>query len=307
VIVVPETVQAKAAVAGAQDWLDELPALVAELESRWRITVGRVYPDATEAFVAEAITDGGDPAVLKLVVPRGGGNGHGYAADEIAVLRLVDGDGCVRLLRHDAAHGAMLLEKLGPSMYELQLPIRERHETLCDLATRIWRPAPDSALPTGAQKGRRLSEMIVSTWQSLGHPCPQATVEHALDCASRRTGSHDDRRAMLAHGDIHQWNALSTPLGGFSLVDPDGLLAEPEYDLAILMREDPVELLEEGPQVRAHWLAERTGTDATAIWEWGVVERVSTGLMSLSIGMTELGQQMLAAADHIARYCPDLA
>jgi streptomycin 6-kinase len=112
---------------------------------------------------------------------------------------------------------------------------------------------------------------------------------------------------VLVHGDIHQWNALSTADGGFSLVDPDGLLAEPEYDLAILMREDPAELLEEGPQARAHWLAERTGTDVTAIWEWGVVERVSTGLTALSIGMTELGRQMLAAADHVARHCPDLA
>jgi streptomycin 6-kinase len=293
-------------VAGAHAWLDQLPALVASLESRWRITVGRAYPDATEAFVAEATTDGGEQAVLKLVVPRGD-KGHGYAADEIAVLRLVDGDGCVRLLRHDETQGAMLVAKLGPSMFELKLPIHERHQILCDLAARIWRPAPDSALPTGGQKGRRLSEMIVSTWERLGHPCPQATVEHALDCAARRTRSHDDSRAVLVHGDIHQWNALATPDGGFLLVDPDGLLAEPEYDLAILMREDPVELLEEGPQTRAHWLAERTGTDATAIWEWGVVERVSTGLLALSIGMTELGRQMLGTAAHIARHCPDLA
>ena len=41
------------------------------------------------------------------------------------------------------------------------------------------------------------------------------------------------------HGDVHQWNALQAAGGGFKLVDPDGLLAEAEYDLGILMREDP--------------------------------------------------------------------
>lgn len=44
----------------------------------------------------------------------------------------------------------------------------------------------------------------------------------------------------------------------------------------MIMREDPVELLRDGPTRRAEWLAARTGTSAAAIWEWGVVERVST-------------------------------
>ena len=84
------------------------------------------------------------------------------------------------------------------------------------------------------------------------------------------------------HGDVHQWNALEAPrdaAGRFKLVDPDGLLAEAEYDLGIIMREDPVELRAGDPRERARWLAARCGLDATAIWEWGVVERVSTGLL----------------------------
>ena len=105
---------------------------------------------------------------------------------------------------------------------------------------------------------------------------------------------------MLVHGDVHQWNALSAGADGFKLVDPDGLLAEPEYDLGIIMREDPVELMDGDPRDRARWLADRTGTDPTAVWEWGVVERVSTGLMAWSIGMDSLGREMLAAADRIA-------
>jgi streptomycin 6-kinase len=87
-------------------------------------------------------------------------------------------------------------------------------------------------------------------------------------------------------------------------VDPDGLLAEPEYDLGVIMREDPVELLTGDPWDRARYLAQRTGTDVTAIWEWGVTERVSTGLLLTSIGVQPDGRRMLRAADRISSSAP---
>ncbi|HET9128780.1 MAG TPA: hypothetical protein VFN73_11920, partial [Propionibacteriaceae bacterium] len=87
---------------------------------------------------------------------------------------------------------------------------------------------------------------------------------------------------------------------GFKLIDPDGLLAEPEYDLGTVMRGDPVELLQGEPQERARRLAARTGRDATAVWEWGVLERVVSGLHCTRIGLQPLGRQTLAAADAVA-------
>lgn len=293
---IPETVRAKAITANASAWLDGLPALVGDLAQEWNITVGQSYDDATEALVAEAKLANGTPAVLKIVVPRGGND----ARNEIVALRLTAGDGCVRLLAYDEARGAMLLERLGRPLYELGLPIGERHEILCSLAQRVWRPAPDSGLPTGADKGRWLQQFISSTWEELDRPCSELAVRHALDCADRRIAAHDDARAVLVHGDVHQWNALEAPTG-FKLVDPDGLLAEPEYDLGVMMREDPVELMRGNPYDRAVWLAERTGLDATAIWEWGVAERVACGLVLTRIGLQPVGQDMLAAADWIAK------
>ncbi|MGH3693767.1 MAG: aminoglycoside phosphotransferase family protein [Pseudonocardiaceae bacterium] len=292
---VPEMVRGKALATGAGWWLDDLPSLIAGIERDWSISVGRTYGDATEAFVAEAVVDGGVPAVLKLLVPRDGD----VAANEITALRLTDGMGCVRLLRHDEARGALLLERLGRSLFELALPIGRRHEILCSVARRVWCPAPDCGLPTGADKGRWLVQFVTATWEDLGRPCSRRAVDHALECASRRIDAHDDERAVLVHGDVHQWNTLQAG-DGFKLVDPDGLLAEAEYDMGIVMREDPLELLGGDPRERARWLATRTGLDATAIWEWGVVERVSTGLLCTTIDLQPIGRQMLAVADRIA-------
>ena len=292
---VPEVVRQKAFAVGADAWLDDLPLLVAELEQEWGLAVGAAYSDSTEALVAEAICDDGTPAVLKLLVPRS----SDAAENEITVLRLTDGDGCVRLLRDDAARGALLLERLGRSLYQVGLPIQRRHEILCSTATRVWRPAPDCGLPTGAEKGRWLAEFITATWEELDHPCSERAIDHAIRCAARRVDAHRDERAVLVHGDVHEWNALEAA-GGFKLVDPDGLLAEPEYDLGIIMREDPLDLLAGDPHERARWLAARTDLDSTTIWEWGVVERVSTGLLCTRVGLQPVGGQMLAVADRVA-------
>jgi streptomycin 6-kinase len=290
-------VRNKALAAGAVGWLDELPGLIASLERDWGITIGPPYPDATEAFVAEA----GPASVLKLMIPRAGD----HARNEITVLRLASGDGCVRLLRADEERGALLLERLGRPLHQLGLPLARRHEILCATAERVWRPAPGSGLPTGADKGRWLNGFIESTWAELDRPCSERAVEHALACAARRVAAHDDERAVLVHGDVHQWNVLEasrdlSPGGGFKLVDPDGLLAEAEYDLGVVMREDPVELRHGDPAERARWLARRCGLDSTAIWEWGVVERVSTGLLATGIGLQPVGREMLATADLLA-------
>jgi streptomycin 6-kinase len=291
-IEIPNVVREKALAVQASAWIDELPLLIRTIEADWGIAVGRAYRDSTEALVTEAVCADGTEAVLKLIVPRDAD----AAAHEATVLRFAAGEGCPRLLEADIARGALLLERLGRSMYELRLPIDRRHEILVSAAARIWRPAPEADLPTGAEKARWLAEFIALMWEELDRPCSERALDYALACAARRGDAHRDETAALVHGDVHQWNALEAG-AEFKLVDPDGLLAEREYDLGIIMREDP---LDRDLHRRARWLAARTSLDETAIWEWGVVERVSTGLLGTRVGLQPVARQMLAAADRVA-------
>ncbi len=185
---VPAVVRSKALAAGAGQWLRDLPELAAQLERDWSISVGQPYPGGTESFVARATLADGTPAVLKLLIPQAGPGGPAsdQAQHEITVLRLADGDGCARLLRADATRGALLLERLGRSLFQLALPIAQRQEILCAAASRIWRPAPGCGLPTGADKGHWLARFITSTWEELGRPVPERVIAHALGCAARR-------------------------------------------------------------------------------------------------------------------------
>jgi streptomycin 6-kinase len=193
----------------------------------------------------------------------------------------------------------LLLERLGQGLGALPLGRQQRDEILCATVQRVWRPAPGCGLPTGADKGRALSDWIATAWEETGQPCSLRAVEYALTCAARRVAAHDDEHAVLVHGDVHPSNVLEAT-DGFKLIDPDGLLAEPEYDLGVIIREDPIELTRDDPQARARWLAGRTGLDATAIWEWSVVERVSTGLLATRVDLQPAGRRLLTVADHIA-------
>lgn len=84
------------------------------------------------------------------------------------------------------------------------------------------------------------------------------------------------------------------------LIDPDGFLADPAYDLGVVLRDWCEQLLAGNPLALARrycqLLAGETGMDAAAIWEWGFIERVSTGLYMLSLGLNDTAGPLLATA-----------
>jgi streptomycin 6-kinase len=73
------------------------------------------------------------------------------------------------------------------------------------------------------------------------------------------------------------------------------------------MREWTPELLVGDPLLlggcRCRRLAELTGVDPELIWQWGFLERMSTGLLCMRVGL-EGAREMLAVADAWARGVP---
>jgi streptomycin 6-kinase len=291
---VPPEVRKKIVADGNAAWLDELPSVVESLVHDWSLTIGATLPGGHAALVLEATLADGAPAVLKVGVP-GTRRELGF---EAAALRLGGGRGCVRLLREDLDRDALLLERLGAALYEIVPDPATRQDVLCDLASRLWRPVGrDVDLPTGADKAGECAELLPRLWEETGRPCSLAALEDAVACARSRQRAHDDRRAVLIHGDVHDLNALQAADGTFRLLDPDGLLAEPACDLGTIVRCNP----DTGDDLHARTerLATRTGVDATAIWEWGTIHRVVSGLYSRRIGFQPFGDLLLAEADRL--------
>lgn len=295
----PETARRRALADGERGaaWLEALPQLAAELAGDWELSLGRTLEGGTESLAIEARLSDGRAAVLKLTPP-----GRDPAARELAVLLAAGGRGYAEVYARDLARGALLLERLGPQLAQSGWSVARQIEALCETLLAAWMvPASCEGFQTGAEKARVLADFTTQAWEELGRPCAERTIETALSYARAREAAFDPARAVLAHGDAHAWNALQVPGGGgFKFVDPDGLFIEPAYDLGIAMREWAQDLLAGDPvglgARRCARLAELTGVEAEPIWQWGFMERTSTGLMALKLGMAE-GREMLAVAD----------
>ena len=106
-------------------------------------------------------------------------------------------------------------------------------------------------------------------------------------CATRWASAFDPTSAVLVHGDAHGWNTLDAGAGRCKLVDPEGVWSEPAHDLAVPIREynepllggDTSRLVRERAEQLARWCD--VDVDAEAVWQWGFIERVSTGLVNL--------------------------
>lgn len=299
---VPEAVRQKAMARGVEGrrWLDRLGHLIDELERDWGVTVGPALHGGSESYVAAVRTDAGGDAVIKLEMPP-----YASFAGEVRILIAADGRGYVRLLEHDEERNAMLQERLGPSLREFGLPVLTQIEILCATLRRAWEMPAPAGLPSGADKARWLSEFIAATWEEVNRPCSRRVIEQALAFAETRKAAFDPEAAVLVHGDAHSANALRDPghasTARFKLVDPDGLLAEPAYDLAIPMREWSRQLLDGDAarlgRERCAYLSRLTGVAPRGIWEWGFIERVSTGLLSIQVGADLFGREMLDVAE----------
>jgi streptomycin 6-kinase len=298
---IPEKVRLKAASLGetGRDWLADLPERVADLERRWAIHVGKAYSNGTEAFVAEARTDEGQEVILKIVIP-----GIDPNRQEMRTLHAARGKGYARLIRADEDGSALLLEKLGPQLHELGLPADRQIEIICATLQQAWTAAvEESPFVTGAERAVELAHTIESNWSALGKPCSERAIDLALSYAERRRRAFDPARSVLVHGDAHQWNTLCAPgsTTGFKFIDPDGANAERAFDLAISMREWGAvipngDLLSLGRR-RCALLAELSGVEQKPIWEWGLIQCVSNGLLLREIGLNELASVEFAMAD----------
>ena len=171
-------------------WLAGLDDLIGGLEREWAIEVGAPMTGGTAAFVVDATAADGSPAVLKLVMPAER-EGREDLAHEVLALRVAGGRGCVRVLRADLDHGAVLLERLGRQLAELDYPVGRQLRIICDAVAPVWTVPPDPGLPGLDDKGRFLADYISSTWAELDRPCSPRVVDLAVACAERRAAAFD--------------------------------------------------------------------------------------------------------------------
>lgn len=252
-------------------WLEQLPAVVAQLRERWGLRLAKPYEQEVScAWVAPATLEDGTLAALKLGLP------HMEADEEIEGLQFWDGEPTVRLLKADKALNALLLERCEPGAALRSLPEPEQDLVLAGLLRRLWRtpPAPHPFRP--------LAEMTVY-WgeESLAgaQTWPDAGLAREGLRLFRELPLNAPSQVLLAT-DLHAGNALSAQREPWLVIDPKPFVGDPAYDLTqhLLNCHDRMEADPEGTICRmAHlceldpervrlWIFARLATEVGGEW-----------------------------------------
>jgi streptomycin 6-kinase len=251
-------------------WLAQLPALLAECERRWSLTLDSPFA-LSYNYVAPATRADGTKVVLKAGVPGR------ELRTEIESLRLFDGRGSVALFDSDVELGAMVLERLQPGdTLDTVTDDVAATAAAAQVMRDLWRPPPaQHTFPTVADWGLGFERLRRQFGDAP--PFSPRLVDEAEELFASLSAT--SAAPMLLHGDLHHGNILSARRRPWLAIDPKGLVGEPAYEVGALLRNPRPALLAE-PQPgailarRIDQLSDELGFDRARVRGWALAQAV---------------------------------
>jgi streptomycin 6-kinase len=207
--------------AAGREWLQRLPDVVAGLCADWDLTLEGPPWWGYLALVVPVHGPDQRPAVLKVSWPGPD------QAPEAPALAAWDGDGVVRLLRHDPSRWALLLERLNADRDLTSEPVDRAIQIIGGLLVRLHRPPVPAEIPTLAAMATRWTHELPRLWPAADPPWPSRICSEVVaTCQNLGTGSP----TKLLHADLHFENVLAADREPWLAIDPKGLAGDPAFE-----------------------------------------------------------------------------
>lgn len=238
--------------------LAPLAEIARRVSAEWELELGPAFAMSNVSYAAPA----GNDAVLKVLLP--GDDESDHDADALA---LWNGDGAVRLLRHDRERGVLLLERARPGDDISKLPEDEGTAIAVEVGLRLWRPAGEPFRWIGDHVPRWLDNAERSAGER----------NELIPLARELYESLEVGRATLVHGDFHHHNILDGGDRGFLAIDSKAMLGEPEFDVpSFLWNPLPYRMRPDVTERRIAAFA-AAGLDEERIRAWAVIRGAYLG------------------------------
>jgi streptomycin 6-kinase len=212
-----------------EDWLERIPAIIKECEQKWDIWVQEPFA-LSYNYVAPAELSNGPSAVLKIGFP-----GDNEFKTEIEALELFNGDGVCKLLKADRVNSAILIEKITPG-----IPLSTLHDddeatkVLGTVIARIHKPLPEQHRFITIEGWATVISEYMKKYKNGNGPLPMTLVNKANGLFKQLIATSAE--PVLVHGDLHHDNVLLSDERGWIAIDPKGVVAEPAYEVAAMIR-----------------------------------------------------------------------
>ena len=269
--------------AEARPWLDRLPQLIDEVRDAYGLGLDPPLYGGSCSWVAPATLPDGTAVIVKIGWP------HREMYGEPDALRRWDGRGAVRLLRHDRARHALVLERCDPGdpLTTDPRPAADRLRTGCSVLRGLWSAEshPTETIEPLAEVTAHWADLVTERFERLRPPYDPGLVAEGARLL-RDLPASAPREAIL-HGDFNPGNILAHR-DGWVAIDPKPMIGDPAYDLWPLLEQvddpyahaDPVRLLRD----RVGLVAGELDVDASRIVAWCVARKVEWTLWAAHHG-----------------------
>ncbi|MGH2460015.1 MAG: aminoglycoside phosphotransferase family protein [Chloroflexota bacterium] len=249
-------------------WLRALPDRLARLAGRWSLTLDRPFPGIELNYVAPATRVDGIRCVFKV-------SRHvDETRNEIAALRLWDGQGAARLLGAEPDDGALLIERLDPGAMLVEVADSDDDAATVIAAgvlRQLWRPASEAhglrSLASWCDAYDRHREAL-----SRGDAGFPAALFQRADTLRRDLLASTETPTVL-HGDLHHFNVLRARRAPWLAIDPKGLVGDRCFDVCQFFR-NPRPMPPEVNRRRLDLFCAELGLDRARTKAWCFVHAV---------------------------------
>lgn len=210
-----------------EDWLKSVPDIIAALEDRWSLKVLTPFPDTEFNFVAPAVLENSEPAVVKIAPPWETVEIFG----EAAWLKCRNGNAAIRLLAEDRDTHSILVERAFPGK-NLSECFKGREPESVAPAIEVLRATVRPA--TNAPDDVILLDGWFDGMRRFGSKkFPATYAEKAFDIYERL--SKQSGNTFYLHGDYHPANVVSAERVPFLAIDPKGIVGHIGYEIAVFL------------------------------------------------------------------------
>jgi streptomycin 6-kinase len=255
-------------------WLGQLPKIIKACSEKWHLKELTPYQNLTYNYVLSGFLNE-QPIVLKLRCRTQ------ELKRELATLTQFLGFGCVRVLASDEHLGALLLERVVPG-YALSKLFPHKDS----VATTIAADLLSSLYGASITKEFPSLEHILPDLQSEPYaltsflPYARKSIKKLLSSQNR----------VLLHGDFHHGNIICAGSEQWVMIDPEGIVGDPAYDLAVYIR-NPVKELVAAPNAkeiitnRIHDFSKLFSYSPQSIYDWTYVQVTVSAYWSIEDGI----------------------
>lgn len=219
---------------GAQ-WLQRIPDIIAKYEKLWSVKVALPFT-LSYNYVAPAVRADGSQAVVKIGYPK-----DREFQTEIEALTVFNGVGAEKLLEVDKEDAVILIERVTPGLPLSSIKDDENAtRIMAFVMKKLRKPAPGKNNFISIREWTKDLFQVRDWYKGTTGPFPEELINKAQEWFDYLIESQEE--PVLVHGDLHHDNILSSDRDGWLAIDPKGILAEPCYEVAAMIR-NPYEKL----------------------------------------------------------------